>query len=362
MTIRFGLIGCGRIAKQHIATLQHFENARIVALSDPILERMEESERQYVGDNAHTQLLKKYSDHSNLLLDADVDVVVIATATGSHAAIATQALIAGKHVIIEKPLALTLQEAKDVHTLAEANNRIVLVCHQLRYRPLLSKVKQLVAHGLLGNILYSKVSLRLYRSQEYYEASTWRGTWEHDGGMLLNQGIHMVDLLIWLMGDIEHVYGAIMNKGTRTKETEDAALGLIGFQSGRYGLLEANTVSHPFNIGYELSVFGEQGTIVIGGEDLDTVVRWSVPTSQIQAQDVAQLRLDKNERRYMYDHFLASVKRSKTVEVNANEAAKSLEAIFALYQSALNQKLIKLPLPAFSTVWMKGKERNRPEI
>lgn len=351
MNVRFGLVGCGRIAASHVSTLAQFPQVLLTAISDPIAEQMERIETQVRANHRRDVPLKKYADYRELLLDPEIEVVIIATSSGTHAEIAKQALVTGKHVVLEKPMALSIADAKDLISLTDATKKTLLVCHQMRYRPLLRKIKELMEREQFGEIYYGNVHLRLHRSKEYFLESPWRGTWSEDGGMLLNQGIHMVDLLVWLLGDVKEVYG-IVTRRSDIKEIEDAALGILTFANQCYGIIEANTISYPNNVGYELSLFGEKGTIILGGPSLNKIVRWQIQDDSIEDEELDFLLKDVDDRYYMYLDLLDSLENSRSVYVDAKEAYKSLEAVFGVYHSSLFRLPIPFPLNSFSTLWM----------
>lgn len=355
MKIRFGLIGCGRISTSHVNAISKIPHATITAISDPIIDRMVQIEKLYQSLQHQELPLKKYVDFTELVLDPEIDVVVIATSTGSHAIMAKHALVSGKHVVLEKPMALSLKEAKDIISLTETTKKILLVCHQMRYRPIIRRIKEIVDQGVMGEIYYGKASLQLHRSREYYLESPWRGTWSEDGGMLLNQGIHMVDLLVWLLGDVKEAYGTISKRNTG-KETEDAALAILSFTNKSYGLVEANTISYPKNIGYELSLFGENGTIILGGPVLDDIICWQIRESSMDTNELDCLLSDKDDRYHMYMNLVECIHESKEVWIDAKAAYQSLETIFAIYQSSLIRFPVQFPLRAFSTSLM-GRNR-----
>src|SRR5690625_1851829 len=203
--LRLGLIGCGSIAKKHINTIAKFKQMSLIAVSDLYQPKMEET-IDHIGrqklDNTSVSL---YENYQYLLADPRVDVVIIATVSGLHAEMTKAALKHNKHVIVEKPLALSLEDANEIINLSKKCQKQVLVCHQLRYRPIMQKIKQMVDQGYFGELYFGSVTLMLNRSAEYYKETTWRGTWEKDGGMLINQSIHLIDLLRWIMGDIKSV-------------------------------------------------------------------------------------------------------------------------------------------------------------
>lgn len=347
--MRFGIIGCGRIAQKHLSSLAAIPEAELVAVSDIVFQSMERAEEQYRTLGKPAARLQKYTDYRLLLADPKVEVAVIATASGLHAPIAKAALYAGKHIVVEKPMTLSLKEADEIIALAHAQKRTVLVCHQLRYRPIMQTIKRYVEQQALGHIYLGVVSMRIHRPASYYSAAPWRGSWRDDGGMLLNQGIHMVDLLQWFLGDVTTVYGD-MAKGPIDKETEDVALGLLTFASGAKGMIEANTVTYPQNMEYAISLFGEQGTLSIGGPQMDVIYRWACREQTDREEQIAELAKIKDEHVTMYRDLMEKIGRGSTdVLVHAREGKKTLETIFAMYQSSVTSRPVLLPLADFAT-------------
>lgn len=357
MTIRFGLIGCGRIAERHVQTIARLTEAQLVAVSDILDERMNWMEETYSADQPAHQPIRKYSDYRQLLNDQEVDVVCITTVSGLHATIAKEALLARKHVVLEKPLALSINDAQDLIYLSESRKLCLLVCHQLRYRPIMQKVKECIEQNGLGPLFLGVVTLRVQRSLQYYESASWRGKWEMDGGMLINQGIHLIDLLQWFFGDVQQVFGSLY-KSDLPKETEDLALGLLTFSNGARGIIETNTLTYPSNMEYSISLFGERGTISIGGLFLDQLIRWEVADYPIQQAEALELMDDKEDQLHMYQELIDCLNHRKSdLLMNGREGKRALETIFGLYKSAVMNRPVVLPIQSFSTANMKGRMR-----
>lgn len=396
--IRFGLIGCGRIADQHLASLAACEDAELVALCDIRPERMESAESKYrsLSKNPAKSLaqdpspddegIRHYGDVGRLLSDARVDAVVISTHSALHADLALRALRAGKHVVLEKPMTLGTHDAEEIIKAAKLQDRVVQVCHQLRYRPLMRRVKQLVDQGALGRLHLGTVKIRLSRSPQYYAEASWRGTWEQDGGMLLNQGIHLIDLLQWFLGEATHVYGR-MARTNMPKQTEDVAAGIIRFKNGAIGVVEANTIAQPGNFDNEIALFGDKGTICIGGIQMRDIRRWHVDgragspgagddsphsadgAAHRSARDMASAADDgkqsepvapqtadeaeRDEHLLMYEAFVSAVKGNRGgLLVDALEGSKALGIIFGMYESVRREREVTLPIADFSTKTM----------
>lgn len=353
MTINFGLIGCGYISKRHLHALGAINNAKLIAVSDLNKERMENAIREYkdISNQDHPILI--YENSHDLIENNDVDVVVICTISGIHAELAKLSLIAGKHVILEKPMTLSLKEADEINQLAEMNNCVICVCHQMRFRPIMREIKHVIEAGKIGTPYLGAVSIRINRTPEYYTSAPWRGKWETDGGMLVNQGIHVIDLMQWFLGDVKKVFGEI-SSFSNTKETEDIALGILTFDNQAKGVIEANVITQPQNLGYQLSIFGEKGCISIEGPSLNKITRWHIDNEPTNYVHLEQLLNDQNEQIYMYENFIRAIQcPEEKLLVDGYEGKKALETIFAIYHSSLIKNSVYLPLTSFSTVNMK---------
>lgn len=347
--IGFGLIGCGRIAERHIASLAKLAGGRLSAICDVQDARMAAAEQEYRRLSGSQHRIAAYRDVKPLLQDERVQAVVIATPSAFHAELAKQAIASGKHVILEKPMALSLRDAEHIVREAERRQVVVQVCHQLRYKPVMMQAKRLIEAGAMGRLYLGVVSMRLQRSGAYYEAAPWRGTWDQDGGMLLNQGIHLIDLLQWFMGDGLDVYGS-MQRGPIPKQTEDVAAGIVSFRGGAIGIVEANTLTYPGNLDNSITLFGEKGTISIGGIRLNEIRKWAFADAAVPAPEENG---DADEHLLMYERFIRAIAGGEaTMLIDAAEGKKALELIFALYESVRMGKAVPLPLADFSTEMM----------
>ncbi|WP_413379717.1 Gfo/Idh/MocA family protein [Alkalihalobacillus sp. 1P02AB] len=355
MKIKLGIIGCGRITEKHCQTINQIDDIEVVALSDLSDERMKIIKGLLQQDELKKIVL--YKDYEKLLSHSEIDLVLIATSSGFHCEMAEKALKSNKHVLVEKPLTLSLMETKYLTKLAHKQNRKLFVCYQLRYRKLMLAVKDCIEQGLLGKVFYGVGSIQITRPQQYYQQASWRGSWQNDGGMLINQGIHVIDLLLWLIGDLERVYGELMRVNEQ-KETEDIALALLNFKNGAKGLIEANTVSLPDNVGYSIKLFAEKGTIIIRGKQLDHIERFEIQGKQ--KVDLDTFLNDRSEHIRMYEAYLKEIQTgNEPVIVDGAESEKALEAIYAIYQSALNKTEVQLPLHNFSSKEMTAWEKER---
>lgn len=265
--INFGLIGCGAVARKHGEALKNIKEAQLVAVADTVEECAKNFAAQYGG--------KVYTDYRELLADPNVDAVIVATPSGLHAPIGIEVLQARKHALIEKPLALNVGDAEKLIQKAKEVDRCLGTVHPNRYYPNVQKAYKAVKEGRLGRLSHAVATVRWNRTQEYYDKAPWRKTREMDGGILFNQAWHALDLLLWFMGPVAEVQG-MTAKRLHDIETEDVALVTMKFESGALGLLEATTNVYPHNLEQTLSVFGETGTIILGGDQIDTIKRWEV--------------------------------------------------------------------------------------
>ncbi|MGV3463832.1 MAG: Gfo/Idh/MocA family protein [Heyndrickxia sp.] len=353
---RFGLIGCGFISRNHLHALAKCEHAQLTAVSDIQRVRMDEAVNFYHLEKGIHNQVKYFENYTEMLEDPQIDAVVIATISGFHFEMCKNALLAGKHVILEKPMALSIADSDQLIKLADEQNKKLMICHQLRFRPLMQRIKSVIDEGKLGKPLLGVASIRINRSLDYYRSAPWRGSWETDGGMLINQGIHLIDLLQWFMGDVKTVYGEISSY-TDVKETEDVALGLIHFQNHAKGIVEANIVTQPNNLGYSLSIFGEKGTISVDGRSLNEISRWFIQGENTDMNDLSDLIKDTDEQIYMYQNFIEAIHYpNKQLLLDGNEGKKALEIIFGIYQSSLNGEKISFPIKSFATENMKSEE------
>ncbi len=255
--IRYGIIGCGGIAHTHAESLMQIEGAKLIGVSGC-------SAQEPVGF-AQKYCIKSFDSTEQLLMSEDIDAVTICTPSGYHAAIAISAAEHKKHAIIEKPLSLTAKSAKDVVEAFKKNKVTGSVISQLRFSEEIRKARRLITEKRLGDIIMTNLTMKYYRSQEYYDAGNWRGTWKLDGGgAMMNQGIHGIDMLLFLIGETRNVYGYIRTI-THKIEVEDNAVAIIEFENNSLGTIIASTSMVPAN-NKTIEVHGTKGTILIEEE------------------------------------------------------------------------------------------------
>lgn len=341
----FGLIGCGRIAKNHLKAITALDNANLAAICDVDPDRLTEASGQYGG--------RAYGDYRELLHDPEVAIVNICTPSGFHARIAIDAMNAGKHVLVEKPMAMSLKEAAAMTAAAVQNGVRLGVVHQNRFNKAIVKLKQALDEGQFGKLTHGAITIRWHRDKNYYEQAPWRGTWAQDGGCLMNQSIHNIDLLQWLMGPVESVF-AYTATNARDIEGEDAAVAVLKFTSGAFATIEASTTVYPRNLEETLHIFGTTGTVGIGGIAVNKIEAW-----RFADQDEAAVLADQDQEPpnvYGFGHYgiikdmIAAVNCGRPPAIPGEEGRKALEIILAIYHSVKYRQEIKLPLAEKFTI------------
>ena len=258
--LRFGIIGCGGVGPTHAGALLRIDDAEIVAAADLIVDRAKELAGQ-IG------IAKVYRSDVELLADPNIDVVCICTPSGDHAAHAVRAMQAGKHVVVEKPMEITLDACDRMIDVQRATGKKLTVIHQHRFDPATGVVKDAIDKGKLGRIILADAQVKWFRKQHYYDVAPWRGTWAGDGGgALMNQGIHTVDLLQWLTGGIESVFAHTATAGHQI-ETEDIAVAALKFNCGAIGTFTASTAAFPGHPA-RIDIYGTEGSATIEGDRL----------------------------------------------------------------------------------------------
>ncbi|MGI6671714.1 MAG: Gfo/Idh/MocA family protein [Christensenellales bacterium] len=334
----FGIVGCGSISAIHAAAIARLPQAYLAGMVDTNI--------AYAQAAAQRHGTRVYHTLEELLADKAVDIVSLCTPSGLHAQQALQALHAGKHVVVEKPLALTLADADAVIEAAQRNGRQVCVISQLRYAPTVQAVRRALAAGQLGRVVSVQLTMNYWRDEEYYTSSSWRGTWAMDGGgALMNQGIHGMDLMQYLVGPVRRV-SAFCKTQTRPMETEDSAVAILEFASGAVGTLQASTTCCP---GYArtLTICGDKGSLELTE---DTITRWDAPghmpesDSNVHGAASDPTALNIAGHAMQFSNLLASLKGEERLLSDAREGRKPLEIILAVYQSAREGKPVELPI------------------
>lgn len=341
--LKFGIIGCGRVSVRHIeAIVGNFNEAELVAVYDIIPENMNELvklyykykngqngiDEQYLEEIAVTEEeVKKYKDYHKFLNDENIDVVTIASISGYHAKHAIDCLNHNKHVLIEKPMALSIEDADEIIRLGKEKDKKVCVSHQNRFSPAVQKLRRAVDEGRFGKLIHGSARTLWARDNDYYKQASWRGTKDLDGGTLINQCIHNIDLLQWIMGgEIKRISSEI-DTFIRDIETEDFGAMLIRFKNGAIGVVEGSVCVYPRNLEETLSIFGEKGTVVIRNGEIKT---WRFEDKK----EYDDLRLDETNLGHtpLYKDLINSIKKDREPLVNGEEGKKAVDIILKAYK------------------------------
>ncbi len=340
--LRFGIVGCGVIGKTHAAAISNLEGAQLVGVADLVPAR--------AGALAGTYGIAAYPDLTSMLAVGDLDVVTICTASGLHGAQAEEAMRAGKHVIVEKPLEITLPAIDHLLDVQRAAGVKLAVISQHRYDPAARQVRELIAAQAFGTLVLANAQILWWRSQEYYDSGEWRGTWELDGGgVLMNQSIHSIDLLQWFMGPVRSVY-AYTGTLAHRMETEDTAVAALRFASGALGSISATTSAYP-GVRTRLEILGSEGSAIIENDRMsylhhkraggDEVGPYGLETSE-SSQPGSQ-EPEGNAHALQIEDIMREIRRDGTPVVDPKEARHDVAIILAIYESARTGREVVLP-------------------
>ena len=283
-------------------------------------------------------------------------LVAIATESGNHARIAVDCIRHGCNVIIEKPIALSLRDADQILQLAKEKNVKVCACHQNRFNKSIQKIREAVEQGRFGRMFYGTAHIRWNRGPQYYSQAPWRGTWEQDGGALMNQCIHNIDLLRWMMGDaVAEVFAYTDRLNHPYIEAEDLGIALVRFQNGSYGIIEGTTDIYPQNLEETLYLFGERGTVKAGGKSVNRIDEWRFADGEDSADQIKEAFKEDPPNVYGFGHtplyrdVIDAVLQDRAPYVDGYAGKRALELVLAIYKSAQEKRPIPLPLAAAST-------------
>lgn len=355
--MRYALIGCGRISPNHVVAAKNNE-LDMVALCDIDSKQMDDKILKFDLDSH----IAKYTDYKLMLKEQQPELVAIATESGKHAQIALDCIEAGCNIIIEKPIALSLEDADQIIEKAKEKGVKVCACHQNRFNKSIQKIRDAVEKNRFGKLLYGTAHIRWARDYEYYSRAKWRGTWEQDGGALMNQCIHDIDLLRWMMGDdIQEVVGMTDRLKHDYIEAEDLGIALIKFRNGSYGIVEGTTDVYPKNLEETLYIFGDKGTVKAGGEAVNIIEEWRFSDYLDDPEEVKKECHELPPNVYGFGHsklyadMIDAIKNNRAPYVDGEAGRRALELVLAIYLSAATGKSVQLPLKHCKTLDFKGR-------
>lgn len=354
-TLRFGIVGCGSIGPTHAAAVAQIGGTEVVAVADVLADRAQAMAKKF-------GISRVYASDVELIADPDVDVVCLCTPSGMHAEGAVRALQAGKHVIVEKPMEVTREAADRMIRAERESGRVLSIISQHRFDLASRIVKEAIDTGKLGKIVLVEGTVKWWRTQQYYDSGDWRGTWQWDGGgALMNQGVHTLDVLQWLAGDIRRVYAQTRTAAHERIEVEDIAVATIEFESGAVGNFMATTAAYDGLVA-RIDLFGTEGSAIIDGDRLKRMTLKSgesYATEQSAAhaisvakggtasvKDEAARRVENAEvgavwgdaHRLQIEDVITAIREGRKPLIDGEQGRKPLDVILAIYESARTGK------------------------
>jgi UDP-N-acetyl-2-amino-2-deoxyglucuronate dehydrogenase len=358
--LKVAIIGCGRISYKHIeAITQNKLEIELSAVCDVVEANAIAKREEYIKSIGENADVKVFIDYKEMLENADVDMVSIATESGYHPEIAIYCMNKGKHVIVEKPMALSTQDADRMIECAKKNNVKLCVSHQNRFNEPIQKLRSAMDENRFGKLVNGTARILWNRNMGYYTQAPWRGTWDMDGGTLMNQCIHNIDLLQWMMGgDIDTVY-AQCGTFLRDIEAEDFGAIIIRFKNGAIGVVEGSACVYPKNLEETLSIFGEKGTVAIGGIAVNTIENWRFADNKDTEEEILKEQQGDPDSVYgsghtpLFKDMIDAINTNRQPLINGVEGKKGMSIILAAYKSRLTGLPVKFPMGDFSTMEMK---------
>ena len=340
--VRVALLGCGRISQTHFDAIRDVDDLELAAVCDTIEERAREA-------GARNDV-PWFTSYAKMLADVPCEAVAVCTPSGLHPPHGIQAARAGKHVICEKPMAITLSAADELVHACDEQGVHLFVVKQNRLNPAVQLVKRALDRGRFGRLYLANTTVRWTRPQVYYDQAPWRGTWEFDGGAFMNQASHYVDLIQWLAGPVESVIAKTATLARRI-ETEDTGIAVLRFRSGALGVIEVTMLTYPKNLEGSLTLLGEKGTVRIGGTAVNRVEHWAFADRDDDDDLVAQAATNPASvygfgHAGYYRNVLAVLRGEAAPETDGRAGRKSLELILGIYESARTGRDVPLPLKA----------------
>lgn len=357
--LKFAIIGCGRISYKHVeAMVKNKDLSELVATCDVVEELAVAKKNEYITKMEDNSLaVNTYVDYKEMLEKEDIDVLIIATESGYHADIAIYCMNKGKHVIVEKPMAMSIDDANLMIETAKKNNVKLSVAHQNRFNKPIQKLREAVEEEKLGRIMNGTARILWRRDDNYYKQAPWRGTWDLDGGTLMNQCIHNIDLMQWMIGsEVERVY-AECDTYRNNIEGEDFGAILVRFKNGAIGIIEGSAVVYPKNLEETLSIFGTQGTVVIGGLAVNELKTWRFEGEDEEAVKAGlQVEIDSvygEGHTPLIRDVIYAINEDRKPYVSGEDAIVPLSIILAAYKSRKTGMPVNFPFTNFSTSDMK---------
>lgn len=345
--MKYGLIGCGRISPNHIAAALDNE-LEIVSICDINAQNMDDLLKKFNLEDCN---IKKYENYEEMISKENLELVAISTESGLHAKIALACIEKGINCIIEKPIAMNMKDARAICKAAKEHDVVVCANHQNRFNKSIQKIREAVEEGKFGKLMHGTAHIRWNRNESYYAQAPWRGTWAQDGGCLMNQCIHNIDLLRWMMGDeVDEVMAYTDNLNHDFIEAEDLGIAIVKFKNGSYGIIEGTTNVYPKNLEETLYLFGTTGTVKAGGKSVNIIEEWNFANETENPDLIKKENSEQPENVYgfghkpLYENVINAINNHTKPLVDEEAGARALELVLAIYKSAAEGKPVKLPL------------------
>lgn len=346
MSVGIGIVGCGMIANFHAKAIADAKGGHLVGCADRLPE--------YAAKFAEANGCRAYGSLEEMLADPEIQAISICTPSGAHLDPAVAGAQAGKHVLIEKPLEVTTERCDQIIQACEKANVQLAVTFQSRFHESSLLMKRAIEEGRFGTVTMGDAYVKWYRSQEYYDSGAWRGTWALDGGgALMNQAIHSVDLLIWLMGNVSEISAMTATLTHERIEVEDIAVANLRFASGALGVIEATTTAYPGAL-KRIEISGSHGTAILEEEDIKM---WQFATETEEDADIRKRMegrtksgggaadpsaISHHGHTMVFEDFIDAIQNKRSPEVDGHQGRRSVEVIRAIYDSAQSGQIIKL--------------------
>ena len=337
--VRIAIAGCGMVAGVHVAALTEIPDARILGAWSRSAERTQRFSEQH--------RIRGYQSYEELLGDPEIDAVIICLPAGHHAEYGVRAAAAGKHVIVEKPIDVSIAKAEVLIGACRTHGRRVSVIFQNRFTPAARRVREALDRGMLGRLILGDAYVKWYRSPEYYTSNAWRGTKAIDGGgVLMTQAIHTIDLLQWMMGGITRVCG-LVRTSTHAIESEDLAVAAVEFANGAIGVIEGSTAIVP-GVKERVEIHGQKGSLILEGGN---ITAWKVEgcneADYVDAQRVSygstsSPAISHVNHRAQLEEIVASIRQNTDSSVSGEEGLKALRIVLGIYESSAKRQWVEV--------------------
>lgn len=356
--MNYALIGCGRISTNHIAAAVR-NGFTIVAVCDVLPEKMEQVLAKHGLEGGAS--IARYTDYRQMIAEhPELELVSIATESGKHAQIALDLIDADINCIIEKPMAMSMADADEIVRRSEEKGVLVSACHQNRFNVAVQKTRAALEAGRFGRLSHGSIHVRWNRNKGYYEQAPWRGTWAEDGGCLMNQCIHGIDLLRWMMGgELVSVYGQTRQQFHDYLEAEDVGVAVLTFANGAVATVEGTVNVYPKNLEETLYLFGETGTVKIGGTSTNNIDVWDFADEGEADEENKGLKEQTsnvygNGHTALFADMADAIVSHRAPYVDAHAGRAALETVLAIYESQRTGRPVSLPLKDFASTDMEG--------